>query len=128
MTKEEIIGNHSSLSLAYIGDAVFELLVREHLLNSGLAVNGVMHKRAKEYVSASAQSRLLSVISPVLTEDEEGVVRRGRNCKPHSHPKNADLSEYHNATGFEALWGYLHLQKNDERMNELFNIIVLSEQ
>ena len=124
MTKEEIIRNHSSLSLAYIGDAVFELLVREHLLNSGLAVNGVMHKRAKEYVSASAQSALLELIAGELTEDEEGVVRRGRNCKPHSHPKNADLSEYHNATGFEALWGYLHLQKNTERMEQLFNIIV----
>ena len=128
MTKEEIIRNHSSLSLAYIGDAVFELLVRQHLLESGFAVNGVMHKRAKEYVSASAQSRLLALISDSLTEDEQGVVRRGRNCKPHSHPKNADLSEYHNATGFEALWGYLHLQKNTERIQELFNIIVSDEQ
>ena len=128
MTKEEIIRNHSSLSLAYIGDAVFELLVREHLLNSGLAVNGVMHKRAKEYVSASAQSALLELISGELTEDEAGVVRRGRNCKPHSHPKNANLSEYHNATGFEALWGYLHLQKNADRINQLFNIIVANDE
>ncbi len=123
MTKEEIIRNHGSLSLAYVGDAVYELLVRRHLLESGLAVNGTMHKRAKDFVSAHAQSLLLEQISDILTEDEKAVVRRGRNAKSHSHPKNADLSEYHNATGFEALWGYLYLQENTERMNELFNII-----
>lgn len=127
MTKEQIIREYSSLSLAYIGDAVYELLVREHLLSDGLAVNGVMHKRAKEYVSASAQNRLLGVIADSLTEDEQAVVRRGRNSKPHSHPKNANLSEYHNATGFEALWGYLHLQGNTQRIKELFDIIISSE-
>ncbi len=124
MTKEQVIREYSSLSLAYVGDAVFELLVREYLLNSGLAVNGAMHRRAKEYVSAHAQNELLSIIADSLTDDESAVVRRGRNAKPHSHPKNADISEYHNATGFEALWGYLYLQKNDARIKELFNIIL----
>lgn len=127
MTKQEIIQNYGSLSLAYIGDAAFELLVREHLLKSGLGVNGVMHKRAKEYVSASAQCKLLELITPVLSDDELGVVRRGRNAKPHSHPKNADISQYHNATGFEALWGYLYLQQNHDRMRELFYIIIQND-
>ncbi len=123
MTKQQIIANHNSLSLAYVGDAVYELLVREYLLDCGLAVNGTMHKRAKDFVSAHAQNEILEKICDVLTEDEKGVVRRGRNAKSHSHPKNADLSEYHNATGFEALWGYLHLSGDTRRIAELFDII-----
>lgn len=123
MTKQQIIANHNSLSLAYVGDAVYELLVREFLLQSGLGVNGTMHKRAKDFVSAHAQSTILQTLDGVLNDDEKGVVRRGRNVKSHSHPKNADLSEYHNATGFEALWGYLHLAGDTDRINELFDII-----
>ena len=126
MTKEEVIRNYSSLALAYAGDAVYELLVREYLLRDGDALNGVMHKRAKEYVSASAQNRLLGIISDSLTEDEMGVVRRGRNVKSRSHPKNADLGEYHGATGFEALWGYLHLAGDSKRIGELFELCVKS--
>lgn len=128
MTKEEIIQNYSSLSLAYVGDAVYELLVRTHLFKDGDTPNGVMHKRARDYVSASAQNRLLGIISDSLTEQESGVVRRGRNVKSHSHPKNADLAEYHNATGFEALFGFLHLAGDNERIKELFDIIARSEQ
>lgn len=123
MTKQQVIANNNSLSLAYVGDAVYELLVREYLLESGLAVNGSMHKRAKDFVSAHAQSELLEKLSDILTDDEKAVVRRGRNAKSHSHPKNADLSEYHTATGFEALWGYLYLSGDNGRITELFNII-----
>ncbi len=123
MTKQQIIANHNSLSLAYVGDAVYELLVREYLLESGLAVNGTMHKRAKDFVSAHAQSEILEKIADALTDDEKAVIRRGRNAKSHSHPKNADICEYHTATGFEALWGYLHLAGDFERINELFDII-----
>ena len=123
MTKQQIIANYNSLSLAYVGDAVYELLVRGYLLESGLAVNGTMHKRAKDFVSAHAQSAILESLTDILTDDEKGVVRRGRNAKSHSHPKNADLSEYHSATGFEALWGYLHLADDYDRINELFDII-----
>ncbi len=123
MTKQQIIANHNSLSLAYVGDAVYELLVREYLLGCGVAVNGAMHKRAKDFVSAHAQSEILAKLDSALTDDEKAVVRRGRNAKSHSHPKNADLSEYHSATGFEALWGYLHLSGDTERIFELFNII-----
>ena len=123
MTKQQIIANHNSLSLAYVGDAVYELLVRQYLLESGLAVNGTMHKRAKDFVSAHAQSMILETLSDALTDDEKAVVRRGRNAKSHSHPKNADISEYHTATGFEALWGFLHLSGDFDRITELFNII-----
>ena len=127
MTKEQIIRSYNSLSLAYIGDAVYELLVRRHILEKGITVNGQMHLAAKRYVSAAAQSEILEKISDILTEDELSVIRRGRNAKSHSHPKNADLADYHNATGFEALWGYLHLANDVQRINEIFNIITQRE-
>ena len=123
MTKEEIIRNYSSLSLAYMGDAAYEMYVREHLLNSGVTVNGNMHLSARNFVSAQAQSKKLELLMPHLTEDEQGVVRRGRNAKPHSHPKNADLADYHNATGFEALFGFLHLVGESERVAQLFEAV-----
>ena len=128
MNKENIIREYGSLALAYIGDAAYELRVREYILKHGTTVNGQMHLAAKRFVSAAAQNEILEKLMPILTEDELGVVRRGRNSKPHSHPKNADISAYHNATGFEALWGYLELAKDFERMNELFEIITKSEE
>lgn len=128
MTKEQIIRDYGSLALAYIGDAAYELKVREYVLESGVTVNGAMHKEAKKMVSAMAQSEFLFKITPFLTEDELAVAKRGRNAKTHSHSKNADITSYHNATGFEALWGYLCLQKNDKRMNEIFDIIIKEEQ
>lgn len=118
MNKEEIIRNYGSLELAYIGDAAFELAVRTRLLGGGS--NGGMHRRAKQYVSAHAQSEALLKLTPLLTEDELAVVRRGRNAKSRSHPKNADLAEYHGATAFEALWGYLYLAGESDRLDELF--------
>lgn len=126
MTKTEVIQNYGSLSLAYVGDAVYEILVREYILESGVTVNGQMHVVAKRYVSAAAQSEKLGIILPHLTEDEQGVVRRGRNVKVHSHPKNVSLSDYHNATAFEALFGYLHLSGQTERISELFDLIIKS--
>ncbi|MBQ8605285.1 MAG: Mini-ribonuclease 3 [Clostridia bacterium] len=127
MNKEQIIRDYGSLSLAYVGDAVYEILVREHILSKGITVNGQMHLAAKRYVSAAAQCELLSKLTEFLTEDELGVVRRGRNAKSHSHPKNADLADYHSATAFEALFGYLYLAKDTERISELFNIIIQNE-
>ena len=128
MEKQQVITNYGSLSLAYIGDAVYELLVRRHLLASGLLDNGVMHKRAKQYVSASAQAKFLNEILSHLSDDEIGVVRRGKNVKTHSHPKNADLADYHLATGFEALFGYLHLSGDNARIEQLFDIIIKTEE
>lgn len=127
MNKEQVIRDYGSLALAYVGDAVYEILVREHILKKGITVNGQMHLAAKRYVSAAAQSEILSRISEFLTEDEKGVIRRGRNVKSHSHPKNADLSDYHNATAFEALFGYLYLADDKERISQLFDLIIGNE-
>ena len=124
MNKEQIIRDYGSLSLAYVGDAVYEILVREHILSKGITVNGQMHLAAKRYVSAAAQCELLSKLTEFLTEDELGVVRRGRNAKSHSHPKNADLADYHRATSFEALIGYLFVKERRERMEELINAVL----
>ena len=123
MTGENVIREYGSLALAYIGDAAYEILVRKYLLKSGITVNGKMHTEAKKLVSAEGQSRAIEIILPHLTEQEAGVFRRGRNSKPHSHPKNADLSSYHNATGFEALFGFLYLCDKNERMQQLFDMI-----
>lgn len=123
MTSSEIITKYNSAALAYIGDAVYELLVRKYALGKSLD-NGSMHRLAKEYVSAGAQCRILAGIQPLLTETESDIVRRGRNCKPKSRPKNADIAQYHSATGFEALWGYLFLLEDYARIEQLFNIIL----
>ena len=126
MEKEDIIRRFDTPTLAYIGDAVFELYVREYLLDTGAPVNE-LHCRAKRFVSAAAQSGFAALLEPVLSEEEAGVYRRGRNAKPHSHPKNVDLSEYHRATGLEALFGFLHLAGDTGRMRELFRMITEQE-
>ena len=122
MTSSEIISAYSSPTLAYIGDALYELMVRRYLLDT-YGSNGRMHAEAKKYVSSAAQSELVGVLEPHLTEAEAAVVRRGRNSKPKSRPKNADAAKYHSATGFEALWGYLFLLEDYTRIGRLFNII-----
>lgn len=124
MTKDDIIRTYGSLSLAYVGDAAYELAVREYLLTKNASGNGALHTAAKTFVSARAQSAFLEQLTPLLTEEELAVVRRGRNVKCHSHPKNADLAEYHSATGFEALWGFLYLAGDTERLSYLLERIV----
>ncbi|HCT65024.1 MAG TPA: ribonuclease III [Lachnospiraceae bacterium] len=111
----------SPLVLAYIGDAVFELFVRTMVLSLGNAPVNKMHKRSREIVKAKGQSDMYFKIEDKLTEEEQGVFRRGRNAKSHTMPKNADLMDYKHATGLEALFGYLYLQGNMERLTELFN-------
>lgn len=111
----------SPLVLAYIGDAVFELFVRTMVLSLGNAPVNKMHKRSREIVKAKGQSDMYFKISDKLTEEEQSVFRRGRNAKSHTMPKNADLMDYKHATGLEALFGYLYLQGNMERLTELFN-------
>ena len=128
MTENQVIQNYNSLSLAYIGDAVYELLARNYILNCGTLQNGKMHILTKQLVSSKAQSGFLDAVMPHLTETEAGVVRRGRNSKPHSHPKNADIGAYHSATALEALFGFLFLCEKQDRINEIFNIIVNAAQ
>ena len=110
------------LLLAYIGDAVYELWVREHLLEQGIAKVDEMHKKAINYVRAQNQAGILRYFLEELDDTEKDVVRRGRNAKAN-HPRNVDVITYRHATAFEALVGYWHLTEKKERMNEIFDRI-----
>lgn len=113
----------SPLNLAFIGDCVYEMLVRETLVcNANRPVNDLHHESVK-YVSAKAQTEAFSKIKDVLTEDELAQFKRGRNAKVGHSPKSATDAEYHTATGVESLFGYLYLNENIERIKELFKMI-----
>ncbi len=110
----------SSAALAYLGDAVLELLVRERLVEKGYTSSKALNQHALEYVRAGAQARAMERILPVLTEEESAAFRRGRNAGHGQHPKGASVGEYRNATGMEALFGYLHMTGNAARVRALF--------
>ncbi len=107
------------LSLAYVGDAVFELVMRTLVLERDGGKNGALHKSALPYVSAVGQARLADALQDRLSEEEAAVYRRGRNAKPEHGAKNASAQEYHKATGLEALIGWLYLKGRTERVIEL---------
>lgn len=113
------INTMSPLTWAYIGDAVFELYVRNHLIETTNLKPNRLHKEAIKYVKASAQAKILEEIKKDLTEEEKEIVRRGRNVQNHHLPKNSNLDDYTHATAFEALIGYLYLSKQEERLNEI---------
>ena len=117
----------SNLGLAHIGDCVYELMVRSRLICSGRSTSGGLHRETVKYVSAPAQAEAAAKILPKLSEEEQSVYRRGRNTRVNSVPKNADISQYHAATGLEALFGWLYLNARHERLNELFAIIMEEE-
>lgn len=110
---------YSPLALAYIGDAVYELVVRSFFVCQGNMQVQKLHNRVIACVSAKAQARMAEELLPLLTEAEAAVYRRGRNSKPYTKAKNASMTQYLEATGFEALIGYLYLEKEFLRMNEL---------
>ena len=115
---------YSPLTLAYIGDAVFELLVRTHVLAAdGNAQSSKMHKKSAAFVCAKAQSQAYFKLQGRLSEDELQMLKRGRNARSPTTAKNASVSEYRHATGVEALFGYLYLDGRHERVAELFQII-----
>lgn len=113
-----------SLALAYIGDSVYELAVRQYLLSQGAVKVNQLHKKAVRYVRAGSQAKALFALEGNLTEEEIAVVRRGRNAKSATLPKNADIMEYRHATALEALIGYLYLQGNTDRMLEVINLAI----
>lgn len=115
---------YGALALAYMGDCVYEIKVREHLMKQANMPVNMLHRKAKGYVSAAAQSAFADKIQPLFTEDEENIFKRGRNAKPHTTPKNMTLSDYKKATGLEALFGYLYLSGNFERIDEFMEIIL----
>ncbi len=114
----------SNLGLAHIGDCVYELMIRSWLCVHGKATNRGLHKATVKYVAAPAQAKAAKMILPVLTQEEADVFRRGRNSSPHSIPKASSREEYQMATALEALFGYLWLKGETERLNELFSIMM----
>ena len=109
-------------TLAYMGDAALEVLVRERLILEGQTASGKMNKLALSFVKATEQSKAVDLILPHLTEEEQDIYKRGRNAHGISAPKSAATGEYRRATGFEALFGWLYMTGQEERMRILFEI------
>ena len=110
----------SGAALAYLGDAVLELLVRTRLVEEGISSSKSLNAKALHYVRAGAQARAMERILPLLTDEENAVFHRGRNIGHTNHPKGATVGEYRNATGMEALFGYLKMTGEEARIHTLF--------
>ena len=123
MDREDLL-KLSSLGLAHLGDGVFEVMVRAWLCLHGAAKVKDLHRATVRYVSAPAQAAAMERLLPLLTEEEAGVYRRGRNTAPHSVPKSATRAQYQAATGLETLFGWLYLQGRTGRLNELFSALM----
>ena len=125
--ERETVLNISSLGLAHLGDSVFEIMVRSWLCLQGKAKVKDLHRATVKYVAAPAQAERFERTESVLTEQEHDVFRRGRNTAPHSVPKAATRGQYQTATGLEALFGWLYLQGQTDRLNELFEAMMADE-
>lgn len=122
MQKEELSRDPkltNPLVLAFLGDATYSHCVRYHLIARGIVKPHQLHQTANRYVSAKAQANILLRLMPNFTEEETGVVKRGRNAKSGSVAKNADIIDYRHATALEALIGYLYLSEQEERIAEI---------
>ncbi|MBE5841034.1 ribonuclease-3 family protein [Butyrivibrio hungatei DSM 14810] len=113
--KAQDIRTYSPLTLAYIGDAIFDVIIRSILVNKGNTAVNKLHTRASSIVKAPTQARIVAAVMDELTEDEKDIYRRGRNSKPHTKAKNATTMDYLEATGFEAVMGYLYLKNDMDR-------------
>lgn len=118
----------SSLMLAYVGDAVYELRVREHLLQSGSCKMASLHSRAVAFVKAERQSQLYEQIKPLLEPADEAVLRRARNAKSGHQPANISAAAYRRATGVEALIGYWHLTGEQAKLDAVFALLFSEEE
>lgn len=116
------IRSYSPLALAYIGDAVYDLLIRTEVVANGNCQVNKYHKQVSSIVKAEAQSQLVHCILEDLTEEEKKIYKRGRNANSYTKARNASMGEYHRATGFEALLGYLYLTEQYTRITELLQI------
>ena len=116
------IRTYSALTLAYIGDAVYDLIVRSVLVNRGNTQVNKLHKRASAIVKAPAQALLAAAVMDDLTDEEKDIFRKGRNSKPHTKAKNASTMEYLEATGLEAVIGFLYLKGDMDRAMELIKL------
>ena len=117
------------ITLAYLGDSVYEVYIRDYLIHKGIAKVEQLQLEAINYVSAKSQARILNKLidNNFLTDNEIEIVKRGRNYNRLSHPKNTDIITYKMATGFETLIGYLYIDNNKERINEIINYILGGE-
>lgn len=113
------------VTLAYLGDAIYEVYIRKYLIEKGIAKVDELQKEAINYVSAKSQCKILNNLlnNNILTEEEINIVKRGRNYRRTSHPKNTDIITYKMSTGFEALIGYLYLDNQTKRIEEILNHI-----
>ncbi len=118
------IRTFSPLVLAYIGDGIYELIIRTMVVRQGNRQVNKLHRQASRYVKAQAQSQMMETLLPLLNEEELCAYQRGRNAKSHSTAKNASVNDYRRATGFEALLGYLYLKGDMQRLLELVKAAV----
>lgn len=116
------VRTYSPLALAYIGDSIYDLLIRTMIMSEGNMPVQQLHRKASGLVKAARQSQMMEKILAHLTEEEERIYKRGKNAKPHTIARNASLSDYHRATGFEAVMGYLYLSGNIKRIVDLMKI------
>lgn len=116
----------NSLVLAYLGDSVYELLIRDYFIKQGINKVNNLQQKVTKYVSAKAQSKYINYLidNKYLSENEIEVIKRGRNAKVFSHPKNTDILTYKWATALECLFGYLYINENKKRINEIIDIIL----
>ena len=114
-------GSYSPLALAYIGDAVYEVLIRTRVMNQGNMQVSKMHKKSAELVKAPTQAEIIKLLLDELSQEETVVYKRGRNARSATMPKNATMTEYRMATGFEALVGYLYLEGRHDRLLKLIH-------
>lgn len=127
-TKNEAeINTLSPLTWAYVGDSVYELFIRMHLVNTTKLKPHKLHIEAIKYVKAKAQADILQKLDKTLTDKEKEIVKRGRNAENHHLPKNVTVQEYMHSTGFEALIGYLYLTKQDERLGEILKLCIQND-
>ncbi len=117
--KEVDIRTYSPLTLAYIGDSIYDLIIRTVLVEHANKSTNKLHKEASGYVKAETQAKYIELIQDMLTEEETDIYKRGRNAKSYTSAKNASMADYRKATGFEALMGWLYLTERTERMFEL---------
>ena len=120
------IRTYSPLTLAYIGDGIYDLVIRSVVVGKGNTRAGELHKRTSQIVKAHTQAEMMEVLLPLLTEEELAFYKRGRNAHVHQVPKNATYAQYARATGLECLFGALYLTGQLDRLNELF-ILTMEE-
>ena len=125
--KDVDIRTYSPLTLAYIGDGIFDLVIRSLVVDGGNTSANQLHHRTSQIVKAHSQAQMAEAIADELTEQEADVYRRGRNTRVGGIPQNATPGEYHAATGLECLFGYLYLKGEKERINQLFDQIIRDE-